>query len=101
PPEIVTLFLRYLDNEDTAAFIRAVSSRYTVATLERLACHGEAVARRAAALALGFLGDFQSNAALGQALRDVDRCVRILAENGIRNLWARAGSHAQRQQLNI
>lgn len=101
PPELVSQFLRYLNTEDTAAFIRGVSTRYTVATLERMTEHDDAVARRAAVLALGFLGDFHSNAVLGKTLRDLDRCVRILAENGIRNLWARAGNTSQRKQLGI
>jgi tetratricopeptide (TPR) repeat protein len=36
---------------------------------------------------------------LGKALHDDDRGVRILAENGIRELWGRAGTDTQRQQL--
>ncbi|MEX2016822.1 MAG: tetratricopeptide repeat protein, partial [Candidatus Hydrogenedentales bacterium] len=35
------------------------------------------------------------------ALHDDDRGVRIIAENGIRELWQRDGSEAQRQQLRV
>ena len=43
------------------------------------------MARRAAVLALGLLGDYNSNATLGRALHDADRGVRMLAESGIRH----------------
>jgi predicted O-methyltransferase YrrM len=42
------------------------------------------MARRAAILALGALGDYTSNTAMGRALQDADRGVRILADNAIR-----------------
>ena len=44
-------------------------------------------------MALGFVGDFSQNAALGRALHDRDRGVRLLADNGIRQLWRRDGEH--------
>lgn len=98
-PAIDKLFARYLDSEDSAAFIRAVSERYTVATLQRLAARGKRISRRGAVLALGYLGGYESNQVMGRALSDRDRGVRILAENGIRGVWLRAGNVSQRRQV--
>lgn len=98
-PHLTRLYRRYLASEDSAAFIKAVSERYTVATLERLMRHEARVARRAAVLALSFLAGYESNAVLGRALCDSDRGVRVIADNGIRELWLRAGSEVQRQRL--
>src|SRR5690349_14851651 len=44
-------YRRYLESENTAAFVKAVSERYLVSTLERLAGGGEPVLRRAATMA--------------------------------------------------
>lgn len=91
----------YLVNQDSATFIKRVTEYYTLATLERLLAGSVREARRAAALALGLVGDYEINAALGRALADEDRTVRTLAENGIRNVWRRIGANAQRQQLAV
>ena len=100
-PRLTRYYRQYLREEDSAAFIRSVSQQYTVGSLQRLAVHDSRVVRRAAVLALGFLADFSSNAVLGEALHDEDRGVRIIAENGIRELWQRDGSEVQRQQLRV
>lgn len=100
-PFLVVLYQQYLDNQDSAGFISKASRAYTQGTLERLAVHHEPAVRRAAALALGFLGDYEANHTMGRALQDEDRTVRMLAENGIRNVWNRAGNEEQRQQLGI
>src|SRR5690606_28743454 len=73
----------------------------TIATLERLTLAAGRVTRRAAVLALGYIGNYDSNAVLGRALHDEDRGVRILAENGIRELWCRCGTETQRQLLSV
>ncbi|MHB8902200.1 MAG: tetratricopeptide repeat protein [Thermoguttaceae bacterium] len=100
-PFLTLLYQQYLANQDSAAFIRKVSQTYTQGTLERLASHGDAEVRRAAVLALGFVGDYGANHAMGRTLVDDDRTVRMLAENGIRNLWNRAGTQEQSQQLSV
>jgi tetratricopeptide (TPR) repeat protein len=64
-----------------------------------LLMHGGYVSRRAAAFAITFLGDYSHNAVLGEALRDQDRGVRMLADNGIRQLWRRDGNTAQQLRL--
>jgi tetratricopeptide (TPR) repeat protein len=88
-----------LEDQDSAGFIRDVSRAYTTGTLQRLAEHDVREYRRAAVLALGFLGDYEVNATMGRSLHDEDRTVRTLAENGIRAVWARSGDEAHRQQL--
>src|SRR5262245_56016279 len=96
---IERLYQRYLDTENTAAFVKAVSERYLLSTLERLASGGGHTLRRAAVMAVGFLGDFSHNAVLGRALNDHDRGVRLLADSGIRQLWRRDGNLRQQRQM--
>ncbi|MGI8981711.1 MAG: hypothetical protein ACR2FY_20980 [Pirellulaceae bacterium] len=98
-PALEALYHRFLESENSAAFVRSVAQQYTVSTLCRLADYGECISRRAAVLAISFLGDYRQNAVLGAALRDRDRGVRMLADNGIRELWRRQGSIAEQKQL--
>jgi tetratricopeptide (TPR) repeat protein len=98
-PLLAQLYHRYLEDENSAAFVAAVSRSYLPSTLERLALGADHVGRRAAVMAIGFLGDYGQNAVLGRAMLDTDRGVRLLADNGIRALWRRDGSTRQRQQL--
>jgi tetratricopeptide (TPR) repeat protein len=99
PPVLVQLYEDYLVSQDAASFIEHLRSRYTVGTLERLVTSTDRRTRRAAVLALGMVADYASNAVLGQALTDIDRLVRCLAENAIRALWLRDGTAAQRRRL--
>ena len=94
-PLLARFFRHYLRDEDSAGYIKSVSERYSRATLERLAERGSTGTRRAAVMAIGFLGDFGSNTVLGRALLDSDRGVRVLAEAGIRELWCRDGDPRQ------
>ena len=98
-PKLNRLYLRYLEDEDSAGFIMAVSEHYMFCTLERLASLGSQVSRRAAMLALSFLSDYSSNAVFGRGMQDEDRAVRLLAENGIREIWRRDGNESQQRQL--
>ncbi len=100
-PVISRFYNQYLNDENSASFIMQVATRYTNATLERLTLSQSRTTRRAAVLALGFLGDYSSNAIFGRALHDEDRGVRVLADNGIREVWMRSGSIPQRQELSI
>jgi tetratricopeptide (TPR) repeat protein len=84
-----------------ADFVRDVAERYTVAALHRLAQHGERTVRRSAVLALTLIGHAESVAIVGEALRDVDRAVRLLAEDGIRAMWQRVGTVEQNRRLQI
>ena len=98
-PRLLKFYQDYLDRPDCSVFSSRVSDCYTVGTLQRLASHATREVRRGAALALGCLGDYESNATLGTALLDEDRTVRILAENGIRQVWTRTASDRDRIQL--
>jgi tetratricopeptide (TPR) repeat protein len=100
-PAINKYYHDYLLSEESASFILRVSQRYTVGTLMRLAGSGGRIERRAAVLALGFLGDFDACVVLGRALKDGDRGVRMLAENGMRSVWCRAGNEEQRHKLRL
>ncbi|QDU26133.1 Tetratricopeptide repeat protein [Anatilimnocola aggregata] len=100
-PRLDQLYHRYLDTEESAGFVQGVSEHYLLSTLERLANYGQHVSRRAAVLAISFLGDYSHNATLGRALHDHDRAVRLLADNGIRTLWLRDGSEQQQQSLQV
>jgi hypothetical protein len=95
----VALFRRFLDDQDAAAFVASVSSRYERATLGRLLLNSDRHARRAAVAALGMLGDWRCNAWIGPRLADVDRGVRLLADDAVRRLWIREGMPEQQQRL--
>ncbi len=99
-PLIDQLYQKYLHSENSAGFVEAVSESYTIGTLERLATHGRRVSRRAAVLAIGFLGDYRCNDVLGRALKDSDRAVRLLADHGLRTVWFRIDHPGHRQKLN-
>jgi len=99
PPLLVELYRQYLADRNEGAFIRELAGSYYQGTLERLAGHDERNVRRAAVFALGVVGDYEANAAVGLALNDVDRGVRILAESAIRSIWMRAGTELQRRRL--
>lgn len=100
-PILVAFYDAYLSDEDAALFIRNVQEHYTQATLQRLAEHPVRDIRRAAVLALGFLGDYEVNATMGRALHDDDRTVRMLAENGIRSVWRRTGTPKQQEIIAV
>ncbi len=87
----------FLRTERSADFVDRVSRHYCIETLADLCAKGQRTTRRAAALAIGFLGDFSSVESLGRALLDSDRAVRMLADHGLRQLWFRQGS--QHEQM--
>lgn len=91
-PLIERLYARFLSNERSADFVQDVAGHYSITSLERLAIQGSPAARRGAALAISFMGDYSSNPVLGKCLRDRDRGVRLLADHGIRQLWMRVGN---------
>jgi tetratricopeptide (TPR) repeat protein len=98
-PRLFAFYQDYLDRPDCRAFASRVSDFYVAGTLQRLADHPRREIRRAAVLALGCLGDYDTNATLGTALLDEDRTVRILAENAIRQVWVRAAGDKDRVLL--
>jgi tetratricopeptide (TPR) repeat protein len=84
-------YQQYLNDEISANFIHSVCQHYSLATLERVYFTSDRTGRRAAILALGFLGDFSHNETMGRAMSDSDRGVRMLADHGIREIWPRQG----------
>ena len=98
-PALERLYHQYLESEDTAAYVQGVGERYLISTLERLAAGGNHTSRRAAIMAVGFLGDYSHSPVLGRAMSDRDRGVRLLADSGIRQLWRRDGSRSQQDRL--
>lgn len=98
-PLLEAYYRRFLKDENTATFIKAVAGRYAVPTLERLSLGGRTPTRRAALLSLGFISDHASTPIVAQALHDRDRAVRLIADNAIRTLWCRAGNEGERKQL--
>ncbi|HET6576018.1 MAG TPA: HEAT repeat domain-containing protein [Fimbriiglobus sp.] len=77
-----------------------VEEKYTEGTLQRLLAAGDELARRAAALALGFTGTMRSGPALTAALRDDDAQVRQFAADSLREVWFRGdeADHGPRLQ---
>lgn len=98
-PTLLRFYHKYLCEEDTAAFITEVAAHYQLSTLAVLARRGGRIERRAAIFALGLLGGYESNPILGEALRDSDRGVRLLADRGIRDLWMRQSGESARRRL--
>ncbi len=92
-------YQQYLQDSDTARFIQSVASRYSIATLLRVITEGDTYRRRAAALALGFIGDISCNDTMGPLLCDRDRKLRLVVDDSLRSIWSRDGSQEQRHLL--
>lgn len=98
-PVLLRFYRRFLDDQESASFIAATSALYNCGTLERMAKSGSLHQRRAATLALGFIGDYNCNGTLGRALCDEDRGVRMIAEEGILRIWLRDGGPSEQSSL--
>ena len=98
-PQLNKFYQRFLSEENSASFIKSVSDHYMIGTLTKLYNCGDRITRRAAILAIGFLGDFSLNETMGAALSDDDRLVRMLAEHNIRQVWKRQGTPSEQHQL--
>lgn len=97
PTLLERFYQEFLRTERSADFVDRVSRHYCLGTLSDLVAKGSRTTRRAAALAVGFLGDYTVIETLGRALHDNDRAVRMLADHGLRQLWFRQG--LQHEQL--
>lgn len=76
-----------------------VTSRYTEGSLQRLLQFSEVRTRRAAVLALGFIGTMESNAAVAACLVDGDLLVQRFAADALWEIWFRAGTDEQNLRL--
>jgi tetratricopeptide (TPR) repeat protein len=86
-------------DEGLRQFNANVSGRYREGTLQRLADSPSPQARRAALLALHYLGTMDSNAAVAARLRDENAQVRQMAADALWAIWFRAGSEADNKDL--
>ncbi|MCA9187709.1 MAG: HEAT repeat domain-containing protein [Planctomycetales bacterium] len=96
---LLRFYHQYLSSADAARYVMDVTGTYQVAGLERLYEYGSRNLRRAAILALGMIGDYPTRNVLSRALHDTDRAVRMLAEDALPDIWARAGNAHQQHQL--
>lgn len=92
---ICRFYYRFVRQGNAAEFISSVADHYSLPTLHRLVSQANAVTRRGAVLAITFLGREDSLEHVGPCLRDNDRAVRLIAHDGIRSVWNRAGSGDQ------
>lgn len=92
-------YRRYLSSMDCPTYVVEVHKSYTVSTLAMLLHRGDVELRRAAALALGMLGDDLTLEALGRALSDRDRGVRLASDDSFRSLLIRSAAPVHHQHL--
>ncbi|MEM9825136.1 MAG: HEAT repeat domain-containing protein [Planctomycetota bacterium] len=96
---LATAYRRYLSTADGVEFATAVAESYSPATLAHLLSRGDVELRRAAALALGTVGQRSSIDPLGRALADPDRGVRLVADDSFRLQVSRDAAPLHHQQL--
>ena len=98
-PRLATAYRRLLANADAPQYAAEVDEHYSPMTLAMLLTRGDVELRRAAAMALGLLGNSRSIEPLGRALSDVDRGVRLVADDSFRGLLLRDCAPTHHQQL--
>ena len=96
---LATAYRRLLANADAPQYAAEVDEHYSPMTLTTLLWRGDVELRRAAAMALGLLGNSRSIEPLGRALCDVDRGVRLVADDSFRGLLLRDSAPIHHQQL--
>jgi tetratricopeptide (TPR) repeat protein len=74
------------------AYRRRVRIRYSEGTLQRMLVDASPESRRAAVLALGLTGTFDSNAPLARMLHDEDELVAKTAGDALWEIWFRGGT---------
>lgn len=96
---LATAYRRYLSSAEVAMFAWEVDEHYSQFTLLTLLTRGESETRRAAAMALGILGNRESISSLARALNDADRGVRLAADDSFRAILLRDCASEHHQQL--
>ncbi len=89
----------YLNDKNGPQYAAAVDRYYWPDTLLAILRRGDIEMRRAAAMALGLLGDHNAIDPLGRALSDPDRGVRLIADDAFRNLLVRDAAPLHHQRL--
>ena len=96
---LATAYRRLLATADAPQYAAEVDDYYSPMTLATLLERGDVELRRAAAMALGLLGNSRSVDPLGRALGDDDRGVRLVADDSFRGLLLRGSAPIHHQQL--
>ncbi len=96
---LATAYRRYLSSADAPRYAAEVNEFYSTSTMTMLLSRGDVELRRAAALALGMLGDQSAIEPLGRSLCDPDRGVRLAADDSFRALLVRDAAPLHHQQL--
>ena len=96
---LAAAYRRYLSTADSPRFASEVDEHYSSPTLCSLLSRGDVELRRAAAIALGMLGDRVAIESVGRALADRDRGVRLAADDSFRALLVRSASPNHLQKL--
>ncbi len=98
-PRLVSAYRRYLTVPNAPQYAAEVNRFYSNATLSAILVRGDIEMRRAAALALGMLGDHEVIEPLGRALADRDRGVRLAADDSFRSMLVRDAAPSHHQAL--
>jgi tetratricopeptide (TPR) repeat protein len=85
--------------ESMHLFRAEVKERYSEGTLQRLLNSTDPITRRAAVLAIGLLGTYDSNASVAALLHDEDPLVQRFASDALWELWFRGGTPDQNWNL--
>lgn len=85
--------------ESMHLFRAEVKERYNEGTLQRLLNSTDATTRRAAILAIGLIGTYESNSAVAELLHDEDPLVQRFASDALWELWFRGGTPDQNWSL--
>lgn len=96
---LTVAYRRYLADNNGPRFAAAVDRYYFPETLLAILRRGDVAMRRAAAMALGLLGDHAAIDPLGRALSDPDRGVRMVADDAFRSLLVRDAAPLHHQRL--
>ncbi|MEO1527917.1 MAG: HEAT repeat domain-containing protein [Planctomycetota bacterium] len=96
---LAAAYRRLLASSNATKYASEVDEHYSAYTLTSLLARGDVEHRRAAAMALGLVGNSHSIEALGRALADEDRGVRLVADDSFRSLLLRDSAPTHHQQL--
>ena len=92
-------YRRLLASSNATKYAAEVDEHYSANTLTGLLSRGDIEHRRAAAMALGLVGNSSTIESLGRALSDEDRGVRLVADDSFRSLLLRDSAPSHHQQL--
>lgn len=87
---ILLLYKQFLSDGDSATWICKVAEKFSFVTLTRLTCSLQSTVRQAAVFALGMMGNREAIEFLAPRLNDVDKKVRVLADDAIKAIESRS-----------